>query len=321
MTTVWDNFDADPTGLLTTVRVGGEELKHNWYWVKKGDDVFGIALSLPNEFKANWVSDFVKKTKLNVTTENGANGFFACALVDDSDLAPVYERLSNDLIESCEFATDISKVFAIFGNRISSWIKLFTGGKKLLTDEKIIGLLSELVFLDEYWMRYVSGNYINGWGGPKRAAQDFSNAERLVAVEVKGKAKSKSLVKINSKEQLDFKGMQYLCVFDGFYDENGGERSNLNSLAKEIRKKLDESNVNLFDDLLLKAGYVFDPFYDTKTFVLSEPSFYLIDDSFPRLTANSLPIGIEQVRYEIDVSKIAEHQAPLEQVVKELSGE
>lgn len=321
MSTVWDDFDADPKGSLTIVRVGGEELKHNWYWVKKGDDVFGLALSLPNEYKANWVSDFVKKTKLNVTTESGVNGFFACALVDDSDLAPVYERLSNDLIESCEFATDISKVFAIFGNRISSWIKLFTGGKKLLTEEKIIGLLSELIFLDEYWMSYVSGNSINGWGGPKRAAQDFSNEERLVAVEVKGKAKSKSLVKINSKEQLDFKGMQYLCVFDGVFDENGGERSNLNGLVKEIRKKLDESNVHLFDDLLLKAGYVSDPFYDTTTFVLSEPSFYLIDDSFPRLTANSLPIGIEQVRYEIDVSKIAEYQAPLEQVVKGLSGE
>ena len=52
-----------------------------------------------------------------------------------------------------------------------------------------------------------------------------------------------------------------------------------------------------------------------RQFVDTDERFLLVDSSFPRLVPGNVPAGIRQVRYEIDLDSLVNHQVELAEIM------
>ena len=299
--TVWDGIRIPESGPLKAALVGGEP-KYPWYWIKTKKGSYGIALRTPEALRPIW--DALPKSikmKLDSVESTNSKEFFAGVTITEYALAPVFFELCNDLISSCEAATNVEQVFEFLVSRISSWGKLFKGQPGILSDEKALGLLAELTFLKDWWLKEGVNRSLSDWKGPLKSPQDFISEEQKLAVEIKVHGIEDRKIKINSIDQLAYDGDQYLCVYEGFPSEEG-EGFTLPEVIEEVKEFLDPIRWHELDELLLKVGYMPDPLYNSKFYVVRNMMAYGVDDSFPRLTKHNLPIAIDAAVYSVDLN-------------------
>ena len=298
---VWEKIKTPVNGPLNASAISGEA-KYPWYWVKTIKGTYGIALRTPEAFRPVWDA-IPKSVKMKLASVESSNSkeFFAGVTITEYALAPVFFELCNDLINSCEAATKIEQVFEFLVSRISSWSKLFKGQPGILSDEKALGLLAELTFLKDWWLKEGEARSLTDWKGPLKSPQDFISDDQKLAVEIKVHGVDDRKVKINSIDQLAYDGDEYLCAYEGFPSQDG-EGSSLPEVIEDVKEYLDPIRWHEFDELLLKVGYVPDPLYNSKFYILRNMMTYEIKDGFPRLTKQNLPIAIEAAVYSVDLN-------------------
>lgn len=80
--------------------------------------------------------------------------------------------------------------------------KMFYGNSKILSENEVIGLIGELLFLKDYCFPiYGISIGLNGWSGPEPTHKDFSYKNEWY--EIKSINSFKNTVSISSIEQLD----------------------------------------------------------------------------------------------------------------------
>ncbi|MGF1738115.1 PD-(D/E)XK motif protein [Photobacterium satsumensis] len=316
--TPWTKMQAPRTGALTTILVDQEQ-NNSWYWIRCKDGQFGVAIQLPGGAVASTAS--IKGTsKLNIARVNDANGeHYLGVVIGASELATVFYRLCLDLVSACQFSTSPEQIVAILKRRVLVWQRLFEKGRRKLSPEECLGLISELKFLRENWIPNISTNGVLGWQGPTGAAQDFCDETIGVTVEIKSHAFDSSVVKISSREQLDAEGCLFLTVYPGSLSSDGNGVT-LNEFVEETRNMIPLSQYAAFDELLLSARYIKDDCYDELYFELGEPRVYRVEDDFPRLTGDNLPPAIGRVRYDLDLSLAAEWACAIGEISEIVKG-
>jgi len=228
-----------------------------------------------------------------------------------------FYSLCQDLIastRSCETHTE--SVNALI-RRLRGWqIFLSSGKPKILSDEKIRGLIAELIFLEFHLFPYFEMDAaIEYWTGPERSAQDF-NIQSTV-VEVKSQLGEKpSSVRISSTDQLcpELPELYLHVVVLGKSDELTSGSFNLFDLINRIKKDILDSNplaIERFNDLLLKVGYIEKIDYQKNNFILLNEKTYEVRDKFPRICPQDVPSGIDKVRYNINLSNCDEYISKL----------
>jgi hypothetical protein len=120
-------------------------------------------------------------------------------------------------------------------------------------------------------------------------------------------------VTIASLDQLDTSvGELELCVFvirKGI--PNSDMSFTLTELIERIRKKLQNSPLALerYEELLLEACYIPNEDYETLFFDYIEYTRYKEREGFPLLTRNTVPRGINNVKYEILIESLEKYQS------------
>jgi hypothetical protein len=302
--TPWTNMALPTTGVLTTLRVS-QASTNAWYWIKCKDGQYGVAIQLPSS-ESESTSSIRGTTKLNIVRVNDAFGeHYLGVVITASELATVFYRLCLDLVSACQFSSPSNEIITILKRRVLAWQRLFEKGYRQLSPEECLGLVSELKFLRDIWIPEVSTNGVSGWLGPTGAAQDFYDETIGLAVEIKSHAFDSSIVKISSREQLASGGLIFLVAYPGglCFD---GDGMTLNEFVEETRRMIPNSELAVFDELLLSAKYVQNDCYDGLYFDIGEPRVYRVEGAFPRLTTDSLPPAIGRVKYELDLSLAAE---------------
>lgn len=175
--------------------------------------------------------------------------------------------------------------------------------ERILSQEKIAGLMGELLFLLKLADR--SPNILDHWVGPDGAGHDF--VSQNINVEVKTSARQIGRhLKVQSLEQFEISTEQELYLFFVKLRTPTGTGVTLPKLIDELLLK----GVNSIDlhKKLLAAGYQPDEreLYENRPLELVESLFYRIDqEGFPRLTrasfAGELPEGVGKISYEIDL--------------------
>ena len=176
---------------------------------------------------------------------------------------------------------------------------MFYSSSKPLNENEILGLIGELLFLQNYAIKNYGGtDGLNGWSGPEPTHKDFSFNENWF--EIKSINSFKNSVLISSIEQLDGDGNGYLIVYKMEKMSPNFNGLTLNKLVKQILNTLElESEKDLFIEKLKKVGYSYNDCYDDSVYNFISLDNYIIKDKFPRLRANQLPCGIGRVQYEI----------------------
>lgn len=259
-------------------------------------------IQLKSHFKAKNIAGTsciaVKQTKIN------GFEYIQFSLINEGSTALFY-IFCNDLIDSSRNIKDVTKGYNFITNRFYLWKKMFVNKISLLSEEKIKGLIGELIFLKEHSFKKYDYNYaLNGWSGTEKTHKDFSYENKWY--EIKTISSSSSQIKISSIEQLSSLNDGELVVNKLEKMSNSSNGISLNSLVFEIRDILKESlyDLDIFFGKLDNYGYSYNEEYDKYVYVLKESNHYLVNDLFPKITRNDLMDGIINASYEISLSSI-----------------
>ena len=155
---------------------------------------------------------------------------------------------------------------------------------------------------------YLFGKYgydrsLKSWLGVDKAHKDFEIDDTWY--EVKCVRQNAITVKISSIEQLDSDSIGELIIVK--LEPSNKEVINiitLNSYVLEISNKLDNNELEIFNNKLSEIGYTCDTEYDNYIYSKKGLDRYCIKDEFPTIKSKDLKDGIVRVSYELYLNKI-----------------
>jgi hypothetical protein len=302
----WENIK-QPSKDVSALRVDPDH-PLDLYWAK---DYLGKYLFV-YEYPAD--SDVVIKNPPELTgidtvtmQPNGDTSRLVLILLEKSDWE-LFFSLCSDLIRATVNVKIPKAASATIFLRLKRWQDFLRKKKPgILPEERIKGLIGELVFLQKYLIpRYGLSDSVKFWIGPEGSPQDFTLNE--YAVEVKCQiGGSVPTIKISSADQL-FTQLSKLYLFVvtlGKTSENNPEGINLPNIINKISDILEAGNEpasNRFQDLLLNVGYIYSDKYYEFNYILSDIHVYEVEEEFPKIIPNSIMKGISRVTYYIAIN-------------------
>ena len=171
---------------------------------------------------------------IDLKTSKKDNSSFLTLILKNETNWEIFLQLCEDLMISAK-AVKSNRAKNIH-SRLVRWQTFLKNENHNISEEIQIGLMGELVFLNEYLSKYVSlEQAINAWVGPEKEKQDF----RLkgISIEIKSFMDNKQdQVNISSVEQLNNDDNNlYLCTM-GFKLSDSGET--LEDYCKKIQKRI-----------------------------------------------------------------------------------
>lgn len=227
----------------------------------------------------------------------------------DENFSDQFYRLCFDLVDSSRQCTKSEESYKYVINLFFKWQKMMKASvNNKLNSEEIKGLIGELmIFYREIKLGRDIGELINSWQGPEGYYQDFVFPDTWY--EVKSITRRSEKILISSIEQLDLKrtGELFTVSLDKV-DSRKDNTVTLNSIVKKIKEavKVDLFLLEKFIDRLNQIGYTYLKEYDDYYFEVGKIKKYNINEQFPRLRRESLPLEIGKVKYEIIISCINE---------------
>lgn len=245
----------------------------------------------------------------------------------DKDATDIFRSLCADLLKTAEIlSTDERKNgMTIILQRIVRWQELLTARRSnLLSPSQIIGLLGELLFLQDIIIPRLgqSVNAIACWRGSFGDEQDFLFND--VIFEIKTQlSTSDRYIYISSEDQLDtVSGTIVLCHQSlSKTVENTDGAVSLASLAEAILSNLRSADVaaaDLFMLGLIEAGYTTRPEYSKDIYKIQARNFYSVVESFPRIVRGDLRAGVDKVIYRISLHACEKFRVSEDTVFKEI---
>lgn len=189
--------------------------------------------------------------------------------------------------------------------RIRGWQDFMKrAGTKILGAEQEIGLFGELATIVSLLdLGLGAAGIVDSWQGPENALHDFRIGSGVI--EVKATVTSMH-ASIGSLEQLD-EGLVSPLILALVHFRRSDVGCTLPELAESIASRLQDDVVTLrkFEFKLMQAGYLqqFADLYSTCLEVV-KIDLHRVESDFPRLTNATVPAGIRQAAYEIDLASI-----------------
>lgn len=245
----------------------------------------------------------------------------------NSDL---FFRLCCDLLDATRNCPDDPTAVATTINRLWRWQQLMKQGRTdKLSQEEQKGLIGELVFLrDTLLPRFGPVEAISFWQGPVagEGEKDFSVSN--TAIEIKSRSgTAPARVRISSEGQLDIGNYARLLLVIHELSRSSGEQPDsfsLDDLVKEMRETLRElqpESLDIFEGRLANWGYSDLHDYENDLFMLLGQSIFDVKGSFPRLVPSSLPAGLLELNYTIDLTFCRDYEIDVTALAAILEGE
>lgn len=219
----------------------------------------------------------------------------------------VFAILCCDIIEHSRVAPNEKESLGLVVQRYKQWSKLLESQKSGLMDESTRkGLLGELLFLEQRLADVGEPlPTIQGWSGADSVDQDFMYPDGWF--EVKSIGASATNVTVSSLEQLDCvdEGTLVIMRIDKVAPDRAGAVS-LNEVVCRICELLIESSetLDLFRTKLSEYGYIDLQKYSEQKYYWSGQQSYRMNESFPKLTAKTIPTQIVAANYELSLPSL-----------------
>lgn len=253
---------------------------------------------------------------IDLKTSKKDNSSFLTLILKNETNWEIFLQLCEDLMISAK-AVKSNRAKNIH-SRLVRWQTFLKNENYNISEEIQIGLMGELIFLNEYLSKYVSlEQAINAWVGPEKEKQDF----RLkgISIEIKSFMDNKQdQVNISSVEQLNNNDNNlYLCTM-GFKSSDSGET--LEDYCKKIQKRIYEecpSILSVFEDLLMSYGYYLHCKYDNlKQLSQYKNSCYIVNNKFPKIPITIKNPAILNINYKLDLSYCKEFLVEIKDIMQ-----
>jgi hypothetical protein len=196
--------------------------------------------------------------------------------------------------------------------RVGRWQQMLTTVRpEGMPAEAQRGLYGELSVLRDLLLPISGADAVRAWTGPEPALQDFQFPG--VAIEVKTASGAHAhLVRISSERQLEDVGATPLYLVTLALDvRRGGSGEPLPHLVADLRTQTAALGVSAeLDQRLVRAGYLETQshLYAERCYSVRRRAFHRVTSGFPRLVESTLPPGVSDVSYTLDLMAASEHQ-------------
>jgi Putative PD-(D/E)XK family member, (DUF4420) len=229
--------------------------------------------------------------------------------LEEPRLLPVFAELCRDIIEFTRGNVDRTLPSGLVLSRIERWRNLMQPQSAGLSRSELRGLIGELLVLENQLLPVLGPDQaVSAWTGPFGTSQDFQLPDGL-KLEVKALDRNADRVQINGLDQLDAGGDPLQLVAVRLEDTGPKAEGALTPLrlVTRIRKGLSDAPmaVEAFEILLRFVGW--EDAMDTGTVIvrLDRIDRHNVDDSFPRLTAATVPRAVADASYTIVLPPLA----------------
>ena len=312
---LWREIDEPPNADKETLRRVEPEHKLNFYRGKLFGGVYFLRLVVDS--KLPYQPDLPKLSHITLTMLEGFDGQSELTVTLTSpDYVELFRALCADLISSTRFLKreDEGQALQVVVARIARWRELLSGRRSgVMSTKKQLGLFGELMILRDIFLdRTDAFSALSAWQGPSGAEQDFQFAEWLF--EVKSQmASSDRIIRVSSEHQLDLKSGSIGLFHQVFStsSENLQDGRTLRQLIEEIQKLVLDAcpaAVDLFQARLLEVGYEPLAEYNEHSLVLINRSAYEVTETFPRIVASDLRVGVNNARYDLSLEACSTFQ-------------
>lgn len=236
--------------------------------------------------------------------------------------AELFLAMACDVIGAVESdgTADSKRLARAFLGRVRAWQEFMRKGAQALSPEEEIGLVGELAVLREIIEAGMPVDLaVGSWVGPNDANQDFEIGTG--AIEVKSTISPLGFpARISSLAQLDDSVRQPLFVVGVRLAQSVAGQS-LPELVASIRQTVSASQeaTRLFNDKVIAAGYfsAHEGSYPRK-FVATPPRVVEVKAGFPRLTRGTVPSGITEAKYSLDLESLLSQSIGIELALRKL---
>lgn len=287
-------------------------LYHDIYWIKEEmEGNYGLKLSLKNS-EENLKIKELKLKNIDIFENKNEDKTDLYLMLNSLYDYDIFNSLCMDLIEECENYSEKVEIYVVVFNRLTRWKNLLLNNKeKSLPIELQMGLFSELDTLLSIVLTKKTSlkEAVLSWGGPDSDKQDFI-LDKL-ALEVKSHKTGKNeVIHVSSPQQLfSSKNRLVLRVYSLDIKENGDTVENL---IQQIKHELKNNNLfnemYIFEQKIVQYGYKDDFHKDTLyKFHIDKISNFDVRNDFPRVDLESIPSGIINMKYQLNLNNCKDY--------------
>lgn len=236
----------------------------------------------------------------------GRNGKTRLILsLSDSHFRSVFLALGEDIIASLEDAADSRAAIRAFIGRLERWQAFLRkhGATGLSLFERR-GLFGELLFLKERLLERCSGrSALSAWVGWKGMNQDFQFSNGSVEVKTTG-SNTPHVFHVSNIRQLDSNCAVNLFLWLLMIEESEAGNVSLPELVESIRSAISDLERHTFDHALTEVGYLDEhrDLYTSPKYTVVTARMFEVREGFPCLNESLLPVGVEEVKYQVAVA-------------------
>jgi len=232
-------------------------------------------------------------------------------ILEDSKLSPVFALLCEDLISTTEVvSTELGTEH--FFVRLNRWKALLASGSAGLSEQETRGLLAELYVLKEILApRFGFESSALGWAGPEAEEQDFRIEDS--SFEVKAVPTGKTRIRVASLRQLDCIAGSLQLLVVPMNPASEGRGLSLITLTTSIREGISNSprGSSAFEAKLVLTGFTELDDASSRPYAIGKPICYEVAVGFPALSPTTIPEGVVEASYTIDLSMCKPFERPL----------
>jgi hypothetical protein len=224
-------------------------------------------------------------------------------VLNEPQLLPVFAALCRDIIAYTRMGIDETTLADAVIRRIDRWRSLLERDATGLGEPVLRGLIGELFVLENEMLRTLAPSAaVKAWMGPQGFPQDFLLPSGI-RIEVKTIGRDAGTVLISGLGQLDA-GADPLVLMVVRAEVTGASApgaATVPLLVSRLRARLAQEPDALvdFDAALACLGWHEHPSHDSFALRPLSLEVHDVDDQFPRLTAASVPSGVESADYTV----------------------
>lgn len=282
-----------------------------------------VGYLLPESYNVNELMKIPKwkgmEKRVSTFTENSSTKQYLFFTQLEGYEPRIFLILMQEICDNINDCDDLSKLIYIIHIVLNKWSIFFQDERELvLTVNKQQGLYSELYILEK--LISLKGSVaLKCWTGCNAEEHDFYIES--MALEVKSSSsKGPDKIIINNEYQLDDSGLLgKLFVVYIKIKKSTQDGETLSKMVERICERLELSERINFVEKLFKSGYIHElrDLYKYH-FVVRDESYYIVKDSFPRITPKTLNRGIGSVEYIVSLDACNQYQITAESFYKEV---
>lgn len=250
--------------------------------------------------RAGHLTKFIsQETGTYLDRETSRPGRYLALTCTNRALTRTFESLINEYIAQLEDLED--SPLKTFEEVFSAWKSLLRETEEGISEQTLVGLFGELVVLKTL-AEVDPVVALESWTGPLNEGADFKTAFWNIEAKTTKKLDFRTL-NVSNPLQFSPAGELPLYLARVAISEQAGGKT-IPQLADEI-KDLGVESLDLDGRIRRVSNEVLDDESEKRSFLVTDLSFYKVDESFPHvpgLDEGTLPEGISNLRYDVDLS-------------------